>query len=143
MLSVDSDFPDRLLLAQATTPNTATDARSTGNPTAATPGGCVADNPRRWIGRPSVGTGECVPLVRAATDAPRAAEWQRGVQVQGNTSIRPATAIATFDSNGHYNGHAANYLGHDEHGIQVVDQWNIRAPRKIPLPRRGWDEIQG
>ncbi|WP_428488541.1 BPSL0067 family protein, partial [Rhodopila sp.] len=88
----------------------------------------VAGDPQRWVGQPSVGTGECVPLVRAATGAPQATNWQRGLQVQGNTNIRPGTAIATFDSNGHYDGHAAIYLGQDEDGIRVVDQWNIRDP---------------
>jgi hypothetical protein len=118
----------RVLLAQATTPNTATDATPGGNAApAAIPGRYVADNPRQWIGRNSVGTGECVPLVQQATGAPRSTEWRAGAQVQGNTNIRPGTAIATFDGNGHYDGgHAAIYLGQDEHGIQVVDQWNIR-----------------
>ena len=46
--------------------------------------------------------------------------------VQGNTNIRPGTAIATFDKDGHYNGHAAIYLGQDADGIQAIDQWNIR-----------------
>jgi len=86
----------------------------------------IADDPRQWIGRPSVGTGECVPLVQQATGAPRSTLWRPGALVQGNTAIRPGTAIATFDSGGHYTGHAAIYLGQDEHGIQVIDQWNIR-----------------
>jgi hypothetical protein len=116
----------RVRLAQANTPNTATDAGPGGNPAAATVAGrYVADNPRQWIGRNSVGRGECVPLVQQATGAPRSTEWRPGVQVQGNTNIRPGTAIATFDSNGRYDGHAAIYLGQDKHGIQVVDQWNI------------------
>lgn len=46
--------------------------------------------------------------------------------VQGNTAIRPGTAIATFDSNGRYIGHAAIYLGQNAQGIQVIDQWNRR-----------------
>jgi hypothetical protein len=110
-------------LAQAVTPNTATDAGSDGG-AAAPPGRYVAENPRQWIGRPSVGDGECVPLARAATGAPPAVEWRPGVAVQGNTKIRPGTLIATFDANGHYTGHAAIYLGQDEHGIQAIDQWN-------------------
>lgn len=122
----------QIVLVQAATPNIATDARPDGAaPPAAVPGRYVADNPRQWVGQASVGTGECVPLVRAATGAPRAAEWQRGAQVQGNTAIRPGTAIATFDSNGHYDGHAAIYLGQDENGIRVIDQWNIRQAGRI------------
>jgi hypothetical protein len=114
------------MLAQATTPNTATDASSGGNPAAAAPSRYVADNPRQWIGRPSVGTGKCVPLVQAAAGAPRSTEWRRGVPVHGSTTIRPGTAIATFDSDGRYTGHNAIYLGQDANGIQVVDQWNNR-----------------
>ena len=114
-------------VAQAATPNTATDATLGGNSVpAAVPGRYVGDNPRQWIGRPPVGTGECVPLVQAATGAPRSTEWRLRVAVQGNTAIRPGTAIATSDANGHYTGHAAIYLSQDEHGIQVIDQWNIR-----------------
>jgi hypothetical protein len=115
----------RILLAQATTPNTATDASPGGNPA---PGHYVADNPRQWINQPSVGTGECVALVQRATGAPQTGEWQPGVPVQGNTGIRPGSAIGTFDDNGHYDGHAAIYLWQDEHGIHVVDQWNRRDP---------------
>jgi hypothetical protein len=70
-------------------------------------------------------------LVQAATGAPRSAEWRPGVPVQGNTNIRPGTAIATFDDNGHYTGHAAIYLGQDANGIQVIDQWNRRQNGRI------------
>ena len=122
----------KIVLAQATPPTTATDATPAVTPApsapAAPPGRYVSSTPRAWIGHPPVGTGECVPLVRAATGAPLAAEWRRGAPVQGNTAIRPGTAIATFDSNGHYDGHAAIYLGQDAYGIQVIDQWNIRNP---------------
>jgi hypothetical protein len=109
-----------IVLAQAATPNTAA--------TTAIPGRYVDADPRQWIGQDSVGNGECVALVRATSgaDAPQTALWRPGVQVQGNTNIRPGTVIATFDSSGHYDGHAALYLGQDEHGIQVIDQWNIR-----------------
>ena len=41
-------------------------------------------------------------------------------------AIRPGTAIATFDENGRYNGHAAIYLGQDGNGVRVLDQWNVR-----------------
>lgn len=121
-----ADASGSVVQAQATPPNTATDAEPAVNPAATIPGRYVADNPQQWAGQPSVGTGECVPLVRAATGAPPARDWQRGVQVQGSAAIRPGTAIATFDSNGHYGGHAAIYLGQDDHGIRVIDQWNIR-----------------
>jgi hypothetical protein len=122
-----ADANKPVVMAQAATPNAATDGSPTGNPLAAAAAGrYVAGNPRQWIGQPSVGTGECVALVRAATGAPQAEDWRRGVQVQGNTNVRPGTAIAMFDKNGRYNGHAAIYLDQDKHGVQVVDQWNIR-----------------
>lgn len=53
--------------------------------------------------------------------------------VQGNFNLVPGTAIATFDANGHYNGHAAIYLGQDATGIKVVDQWNYRHNGQITL----------
>ena len=117
---------ERVMLAQAVTPNTATDTGP-----ASSPGRYVADNPRQWIGQPSVGSGECVALVQAATGAPRSAEWRRGVLVQGNMSVRFGAAIATFDDQGRYTGHTAIFLGQDERGIQVIDQWNIRENGRI------------
>ena len=128
----DAYQPDngRIVLAQATT-NTATDASPGGAPAAATPesppGRYVAQNPQQWAGQRSVGTGECVPLVQKATGAPLTRQWRAGIPVQGNTAIRPGTAIATFDDNGRYNGHAAIYLGQDGSGVRVVDQWNNRG----------------
>lgn len=108
---------------------TATDA-SSGRPQSdapsTPPGRYVADNPQQWAGQPSVGTGECVPLVQRATGAPLTRQWRPGAPIQGNTAIRPGTAIATFDENGRYGGHAAIYLGQDGNGVRVLDQWNIR-----------------
>jgi hypothetical protein len=114
-------------MAQATLSGTATDGSQVGKVGIAAPSGrYVADDPRQWIGKPSVGTGECVPLVQAATGAPDSTHWRPGDLVKGNANIRPGTAIATFDRNGRYVGHAAIYLGQDEHDIQVIDQWNNR-----------------
>lgn len=89
----------RIVLAQAAT-NTATDAslgRAPAGTPPAPPGRYVADNPQQWAGQPSIGTGECVPLVQAATGAPVTRQWRPGAFVQGNMAIRPGTAIATFD----------------------------------------------
>ena len=97
----------------------------------------VSSAPLSFLGRSSVGTGECVPLVQAATTAPLTVFWKRGAPVQGNTTLKPGTAIATFDANGRYgnhtNGasHAAIYLGQDARGIEVIDQWNIRQHHQI------------
>jgi hypothetical protein len=89
----------------------------------------VAEDPEQWIGQASVGSGQCVPLVQKATGAPLTKEWRRGALVRGNLALRPGTAIATFDENGHYGNHtdgrshATIYLGQDERGIWVIDQW--------------------
>jgi hypothetical protein len=124
--------PGPVQQTQATTPNTAADAGQGSAPVATNiPGRYVADDPQQWLGHSSVGTGECVALVQAATGAPRTTEWRPGVQVQGNVNIRPGTAIATFDDDGHYTGHAAIYLGQDAHGIHVIDQWNVRQDGRV------------
>lgn len=105
----------------------------------------IASNPRQWIGHPQVGSGECVPLVQRATGAPRTAEWRQGEPVQGNLTLAPGTAIATFDSNGRYGNHtdgashAAIYLGQSEEGIRVIDQWNERRNGEI-VRRKSPDE---
>ena len=88
----------------------------------------VASAPKAYLNT-SVGSGQCVPLVEAATGAPRDAAWSRGKVVKGATDIAVGTAIATFDADGRYgnhtNGqsHAAIYMGQDARGIQVIDQW--------------------
>jgi hypothetical protein len=57
------------------------------------------------------------------------AAWKKGTQVKGDKTILPGTAIATFDSNGKYSGHAAIYESQDPVGINVVDQW-VTPPAK-------------
>ena len=83
-----------------------------------------------FIGR-SAGTGQCVALIYAVSPGiGSTACWGCGEPVQGNTSLRPGTVIATFDKTGRYanardgSSHAAIYLGQDENGIQVLDQWS-------------------
>lgn len=97
------------------------------------PGRYVADNPRQWIGQGSVTTGECVALVQRATGAPQTTAWRPGVLVRGTGGIRPGTAIATFDKDGKYEGHAAIFLSQNANGIEFVDQWNICGGGKIIL----------
>lgn len=84
----------------------------------------------RFIGR-SAGSGQCVALVYAATPGiGSTACWTGGAAVRGNTSLQPGTVIATFDKCGRYanatdgSSHAAIYLGQNEQGIQVLDQWS-------------------
>jgi hypothetical protein len=128
----------KIQLAELQTPNRATDASP------ASPAGYVDPDPKQWIndkGSKPVGSGECVALVQAANgaNAPhQAAEvWRRGDQVQGNAGLKPGTAIATFikgaDGQYHYSGHAAIYLGQDEHGMHVIDQWNVRDAKTAEI----------
>jgi hypothetical protein len=122
--------PDKKIqLAELQTPNRVTDASP------ATPPGYVDPDPKQWIKDKEpkpVGSGECVALVQAANgaNAPQTSLWKQGEMVQGYTGIKPGTVIATFDKNGRYTNskesHAAIYLGQDEHGIHVIDQWNNR-----------------
>ena len=102
--------------------------------------GFIAADYARYIGR-SVGSGQCVALVQATSpDIGPTRTWVCGASVQGNTGLQPGTAIATFDSSNRYgnnldgSSHAAIYLGQNERGIQVMDQWagNTAAVRTIP-----------
>ena len=77
------------------------------------------------------GNTECVTFARKDTGAMHTSTWNRGVQVKGAIpgSILEGTVIATFDSTGRYptdglGKHAASYLSHNAHGIEVYDQWN-------------------
>jgi hypothetical protein len=78
-----------------------------------------------------------VPLVQAATGAPLTKFWHQGAKFQGNLTIKPGTAIATFDSDGRYgnkedgSSHAAIYLRQDGKAIFVIDQWNVWENHKI------------
>ncbi|PIT60173.1 hypothetical protein BHC57_06670 [Snodgrassella alvi] len=67
---------------------------------------------------------ECVAVVKYFAKAPHTTIWKKGARVKGNNSIRPGTAIATFDSRGKYYGHAAIYINQTAAGINVYDQWN-------------------
>ena len=93
----------------------------------------------RYIGHP-VGSGQCVALVHTLSPGiGRTAGWAPGARVKGNLSLQPGTAIATFDKSGRYanatdgSSHAAIYLGQNEQGVQVLDQWagNPAAVRTI------------
>lgn len=105
-----------------------------------TPGGFMAADFAQYLGR-STGSGQCVALVQAANPGIGLTRtWKCGPPVQGNTDLRPGTAIATFNSADRYanatdgSSHAAIYLGQNERGIQVMDQWagSAAAVRTIP-----------
>ncbi|MFT3767592.1 MAG: BPSL0067 family protein [Minicystis sp.] len=85
-----------------------------------------------------VGDKECVALVQQWAGAPHGAisSWRQGAKVLGNTHIARGTAIATFVS-GHYDGHAAIYLGETADGIQVFDQWRTQRPHERTIYSHG------
>ena len=97
----------------------------------------VSANPMRYAGE-SVGSGQCVAFVQAATQVGHTSRWRRGEQVRG-ANLAIGTAIATFDEQGRYindttgKSHAAIYLGQDPAGIQMLDQWGSRVPGQQEL----------
>jgi hypothetical protein len=109
---------------------------TTSDPTSSDPtsssgsgGGSVATNYSQYLNQ-YVGSGQCVALVQTAdSSVGLTATWTQGSAVQGDTSLQPGTAIATFGPNGTYtnstdgSSHAAIYLGQNAQGIQVEDQW--------------------
>lgn len=103
-------------------------------------GASVSDGYQQFLGQ-SVGNGQCVALVQAADPSVgQTRTWTQGAAVQGNTNLQPGTVIATFDGSGQYanatdgSSHAAIYLGQNEQGIQVEDQWlnHPTSTRTIP-----------
>jgi hypothetical protein len=87
----------------------------------------------------NVGTGQCVALAQASSDVGYTSTWSPGSQVEGNTDIAVGTVIATFGSDGTYTNtygqsHTAIYLGQDDSGMYVEDQWlgHAASTRVIP-----------
>jgi hypothetical protein len=87
----------------------------------------------------SVGTGECVALAQAMSNVGYTSTSSPGAQVEGDTDIASGTVIATFGSAGTYTNtygqsHTAIYLGQDDSGIYVEDQWlgHAASTRVIP-----------
>jgi hypothetical protein len=79
---------------------------------------------------------ECVSLVRAFTNAPPVGLWHQGAKVHGDHALTRGTVIATF-VDGHYDGHAAIYLGDGVDGIRVFDQWNGQVPHERTIYATG------
>lgn len=80
------------------------------------------------VGLPTVGTKQCVALIKAFADTPPSSLWKEGAAVRGNTTLKKGTAIATFVDGRYQNSgsgnHAAFYISQDATGILVVDQWS-------------------
>lgn len=68
--------------------------------------------------------GQCVSYVKKVCPTlPATVSWRKGAAVKDNTTIQPGTVIATFNNVGHYQGHAAIYVGQTSAGINVYDQY--------------------
>jgi hypothetical protein len=81
------------------------------------------------------GNFECVALIQQTTAAPHTTMWTQGKKVLDCVpgEIPSGTVIATFDENRKYPTsarHAALYIGHNDEGITVVDQWNSQGMAK-------------
>jgi len=82
------------------------------------------------------GNTECVEFIRQVLAAPPTGLWREGNKVtQGDRSILPGTAIATFvggryPQTGSSGKHAAIYLDQDGSGIIVLDQWRTQGSVK-------------
>jgi hypothetical protein len=98
--------------------------------------------------KPTVGTKQCVALIKQYTNAPPTTMWKEGKAVKGNLLLAKGTAIATFvdgkyPNNGSGN-HAAFYLGQDAVGIWVVDQWSTsKTIQSRRLTFKGRDKKTG
>jgi hypothetical protein len=77
--------------------------------------------------------GQCVSYVTTVCPSIPVAtsKWKKGAKVKGNTNIVEGTAIATFNSNGKYHGHAAIYVSQDKIGVTVWDQWVTKKGKAI------------
>jgi hypothetical protein len=92
----------------------------------------VLANPRSYEGHDPIldrrtNRAECVAFLTTALHAPNVALWKPGRPITRGADIPVGTAIATFvdgkyprDDTGQ---HAAVYLGQNDQGIQVMDQW--------------------
>lgn len=96
----------------------------------------------------SVGTGECVSLVQTyVPEIGNTSTWRPGPNVKSldDDILPPGTVIATFWNKTYPSrsggNHAAFYLGHNEKGIQVVEQWRGSSPKEAKS-KRSPDGIQ-
>ena len=80
------------------------------------------------------GDTECGEFVRRTSSAPHTTMWRKGDKVLDAKpgTIPRGTVIATFDDRDRYptdgkGRHAAVYLSHTNHGIELLDQWNAQG----------------
>ncbi len=91
------------------------------------------------------GNGSCALLTEAlAPGVGTTNTWVAGDAVQGNTTLQPGTAIATFQGpNGSYNTadlsqHTGIYEGQDAGGMYILEQYQgLSAPQVRYIPWTG------
>lgn len=102
----------------------------------------VCPNPESYEGK-VVDGGSCVRFVQKAAGAPHTSQWKQGEQIKSANYIPHGTAIATFIGgvypNLDHGNHAAIYVSHDAHGIQVWDQWKGRPVGKRTIAYKQGD----
>jgi hypothetical protein len=103
----------------------------------------IYSDAKSLVGKPLVDDGkgnfkgECVSLVKKYTAAPQTSKWIMGKTVRGAT-VAEGTVIATFFDGKKYQGHAAFYLGQDNDGILVVEQYKgLSAIQKRKIRFKG------
>ncbi len=80
--------------------------------------------------------GQCVSYVKKVCPSlPSTSMWRKGALVKTSTNLAPGTVIATFNANGHYEGHAAIYVSQNTQGITVYDQYVTPPSPKAIGPR--------
>lgn len=100
--------------------------------------GTIATDYSQYNGQ-SVGSGQCVALAQATSDVGLTATWVPGERVQGASDIATGTVIATFGEDGTYTNtpgqsHTAIYLGQNDQGVQVMDQWSGQPAHYRTIP---------
>ena len=85
--------------------------------------------------------GQCVSYVKKVCPSlPVTALWKKGSPAKDNKTILPGTVIATFNSTGTYEGHAAIFVSQGKGGIDVYDQYVTPPSPKAVGPRTlRWD----
>jgi hypothetical protein len=75
--------------------------------------------------------GGCVSYVKQVCPSlPATLAWKKGALVKKNHRVASGTVIATFDSSGRFNGHAAIYVSQGSAGVLVYDQY-AHPPKPI------------
>jgi hypothetical protein len=103
------------------------------------PSSALAPSKTVPIGDTTKGTdlcGQCVSYVKKVCPTlPQTSKWKKGTPTKGNKTIQAGTVIATFNTSGKYEGHAAIYVSQDEKGILVYDQYVTPPSLKAVGPR--------